>query len=150
MTTLLVLLAALGCGSTSSSGDAATDTGGGDAAADTGGGGNDSAAGLPGFGQACAPIAQQGDPQCATGLVCVSVGAEQGRNLCTQPCTTAGATCTGGPSGSMPTCGREYQVASGIGRVCEFFCGTGATSCPPGTNCLVDYAGMMTCQPPLQ
>ncbi|HEY7373897.1 MAG TPA: hypothetical protein VIF57_17185 [Polyangia bacterium] len=132
---LLAIVAALGCGSSS------------------GGSGNDAAAdstgGLPGFGQACAPIAQQGDPQCATGLVCISVGAEQGRNLCTKTCTTADAPCDGAPGGA-PTCGRDYQVANGNNRVCEFFCDTAAPSCPPGTTCLMDYAGMTTCQPPIQ
>jgi hypothetical protein len=133
--TVMAVLAVLGCGSSAGSAN--------DAAADSTGG-------LPGFGQACAPIAQQGDPQCASGLVCISVGAEQGRNLCTKVCTTADAPCDGAPSGGAPTCGREYQVASGNNRVCEFFCDMAAPSCPPGTTCLVDYAGMTTCQPPIQ
>jgi hypothetical protein len=135
--TLLVLVAAVGCSSGGSGNDAAAETGG------------DSAGGLPGFGQACAPIAQQGDPQCAAGLVCVSVGAEQGRNLCTKTCTTADAPCTGAPGGA-PTCGREYQVSPANSRVCEFFCDMAAPNCPPSTTCLVDYAGMTTCQPALQ
>jgi len=159
-----VLIAALGCSSGGTTNDAATGGAGGSgmgasggtsgsagtSGGGTGGGGGTSGDGLPGFGQACAPIAQQGDPQCAAGLVCVSVGAEQGRNLCTKTCTTADAPCTGGPAGSAPTCGRIYQVSPANSRVCEFFCDTGATNCPPGTSCLVDYAGMMTCQPPIR
>ena len=132
---LVAALAVLGCGS---SGGSASDAA------------LDSTGGLPAFGQACAPIAQQGDPQCAAGLVCVSVGAEQGRNLCTKTCTTADAPCDGAPSGSSPTCGRSYQVASGNSRVCEFFCDMAAPSCPPATMCLLDSAGMATCQPPVQ
>jgi len=158
-----VLIAALGCSSGGTTNDAATGGAGGSGMGASGGttgsagtsgggtgGGGGTSGGLPGFGQACAPIAQQGDPQCAAGLVCVSVGAEQGRNLCTKTCTTADAPCTGGPAGSAPTCGRIYQVSPANSRVCEFFCDTGATNCPPGTSCLVDYAGMMTCQPPIR
>jgi hypothetical protein len=142
-TALLALLLAIGC---SSNGKSENDAAAGDAgdasnAVDTGG--------LPGFGQGCAPIAQQGDPQCAAGLVCVSVGAEQGRNLCTKTCTTVDAPCTGGPSGSTPICGREYQLAPNS-RVCEFFCNASAPNCPPATTCLVDFSGMMTCQPGFQ
>jgi hypothetical protein len=149
---LLILLLVAGCSGGGTTNDAATGgtsggsgTGGGSGAGGTGGGG-----GLPGFGQACAPIAQQGDPQCAAGLVCVSVGAEQGRNLCTKTCTTEGAPCTGGPAGSAPTCGRIDQVSPANSRVCEFFCDMTAPNCPPGTSCLVDYDGMMTCQPPIR
>jgi hypothetical protein len=142
---LFLLGIAVGCSSNGTTTDAATnDTGSNDT------GTNDSAGGLPGFGQACAPIAQQGDPQCATGLVCISVGAEQGRNLCTKTCTTAAAPCTGGPAGTTPTCGREYQVSPANSRVCEFFCDPAAPNCPPGTTCLADFDGMMTCQPPIQ
>jgi hypothetical protein len=142
----LVALLVAGCGGGKSGNDAAAgDTGGSN---DTG---NASDAGaLPGFGQSCALIAQQGDPQCADGLVCVSVGAEQGRNLCTKTCTTADAPCTGGPAGSTPTCGREYQLFPANSRVCEFFCDMSAPNCPPGTTCLADFAGMTTCQPPIQ
>ena len=133
-----LMLGALGC---SSNNGAATD-GGGDTGADVGGG-------LPGFGRSCAPAAQQGDPQCADGLVCVAVGAEQGRNLCTKTCTTEGAACTGAPSGTAPTCGREYQLSPANARVCEFFCDPAAPKCPPTTTCLADFDGMMTCQPPV-
>ena len=133
----LLLLLALGCSSSGTSGDASTDTA------------TDSPGGLPGFGQSCAPAAQQGDPQCAAGLVCVSVGAEQGRNLCTKTCTTEGAVCSGGPAGTAPTCGREYQISPANSRVCEFFCDTGFPNCPPSTTCLADFDGMMTCQPPV-
>lgn len=134
----LVLLVALGCSSGTSSKDTATN----DGAADTTGG-------LPGFGQSCAPAAQQGDPQCAAGLVCVAVGAEQGRNLCTKTCTTEGAACTGAPAGTAPTCGREYQLSPANSRVCEFFCDPAAPNCPPSTTCLADFDGMMVCQPPV-
>ena len=133
----LLLLLALGCSSSGTSGDASTDAP------------TDSPGGLPGFGQSCAPAAQQGDPQCAAGLVCVSVGAEQGRNLCTKTCTTEGAACSGAPAGTAPTCGREYQISPANSRVCEFFCDPGAPSCPPSTTCLADFFGMTTCQPPV-
>jgi hypothetical protein len=141
-TTCVLLVATLACSSGGSGSDASADVG-----ADTAG---DTTGALPGFGQSCRLIAQQGDPQCASGLVCVSVGAEQGRNLCTKTCTVLDEPCTGGPSGSSPTCEREYQLAIGNSRVCEFFCAGAPTSCPPGTTCLVDYDGVMTCQPPLQ
>ena len=141
-TTCLWMVAAVACSGGGSGIDATADSG-----TDLGG---DSAGALPGFGQSCLLIAQQGDPQCASGLVCVSVGAEQGRNLCTKPCTIAGETCTGAPSGSSPTCEREYQLPGGNSRVCEFLCAGVPTNCPTGTTCLVDYAGRMTCQPPLQ
>jgi hypothetical protein len=137
-TVSLVLLVALGCSSGGSSKDASTN----DGAADTTGG-------LPGFGQSCAPAAQQGDPQCAAGLVCVAVGAEQGRNLCTKTCTTEGAACAGAPAGTAPTCGREYQLSPANSRVCEFFCDPAAPNCPPSTTCLADFEGMMVCQPPV-
>jgi hypothetical protein len=104
----------------------------------------------PGFGQACLPIDQQGDVLCGPGLVCVSVGAEQGRNLCTKTCDTEGAACTGEPSGTTPTCGREYQSPSGTVRVCEFHCDVSAPNCPTDTTCLIDFGGMTTCQPPIQ
>jgi hypothetical protein len=134
----IALVLTLGC---SSSGTSPGD-GGGDTGAEVGGG-------LPGFGQSCAPAAQQGDPQCADGLVCVAVGAEQGRNLCTKTCTTEGAACTGAPAGTAPTCGREYQISPANSRVCEFFCSAAAPNCPPGTTCLADFSGMMICQPPV-
>ena len=134
---LLVLVSALGCSSSLSSRDGGTDTG------------TDVTGGLPTFGQACAAILVQGDPQCAPGLVCISVGVEQGRNLCTKTCTTEDAPCTGAPAGTTPTCGREYQVSPALSRVCEFFCDA-TTTCPPGTTCLVDFDGMMTCQPPVR
>lgn len=140
--TFLLMVAALGCSGGGSGIDAAADSG-----TEMGG---DSAGALPGFGHSCLPIAQQGDPQCASGLVCVSVGAEQGRNLCTKLCTIPGETCMGAPSGSSPTCEREYQLASGNSRVCEFLCAGVPTNCPTGTTCLIDYAGRMTCQPSLQ
>ena len=133
----VVLLSALGCSSSGTSNDASTDAA------------TDSPGGLPGFGQSCAPAAQQGDPQCVAGLVCVSVGAEQGRNLCTKPCTTEGAACPGAPTGTAPTCGREYQLSAGNSRVCEFFCDPGAPSCPPSTMCLPDFFDVTTCQPPV-
>jgi len=136
---VLLLAAAIGCGSKSL---AYTDPVFSDAAVETGSGG------LPGFGEACAPIVQQGDPQCATGLVCVSV--EQGRNLCTKTCTTAGTACTGAPAGTAPTCGREFQVYPANSRVCEFFCEMAAPHCPPATTCIVNFDGMTTCQPPVQ
>lgn len=135
---IALVAVAIGC---SSSGTSPGD-GGSDAGADVGGG-------LPGFGASCAPAAQQGDPQCADGLVCVAVGAEQGRNLCTKTCTTEGAACTGAPAGTAPTCGREYQLSPANSRVCEFFCSAGAPNCPPGTTCLADFDGMMVCQPPV-
>jgi len=137
-TAVLLLFVAFGCSSNGASPDAATD------------GGTDSTGGLPGFGEACAPIAQQGDPQCAAGLVCISAGVEQGRSLCTKTCTTEDAPCTGGPPGTTPTCGREFQVTPATSRVCEFFCTGSATTCPPGTTCLVNTAGTMTCQPPIR
>ena len=105
--------------------------------------------GPPGFGEACLPIDTQGDLLCAPGLVCVSVGSEPGRNLCTKTCDTEGAACTGEPSGSTPTCGREYQSPSGNVRVCEFHCDQSAPNCPMGTSCLIDFADMTTCQPPI-
>lgn len=138
--TALLLLVASGCSSNGTSTDAATD-----------GPGTDSTGGLPGFGQACLPIQQQGDQVCADGLTCIAVGAEQGRNLCSKICTTADAPCTGGPAGTMPTCGREWQVGpTGLARVCEFFCDTAAPSCPPGTTCLPDFDGITICQPPIR
>jgi hypothetical protein len=140
---VLVLLVGFGCSSNGTN-DAATDGPGTDS------GGTDASGGLPGFGAACAPIAQQGDPQCADGLVCISAGVEQGRSLCTKTCTTEDAPCSGGPAGTTPTCGREFQVFPGVSRVCEFFCDAPATTCPPGTTCLVNTAGTMTCQPPIQ
>jgi hypothetical protein len=141
-TTCVLMIAALACSSGGSGIDAAAESG-----TDMG---DDSGGALPGFGRSCLPIAQQGDPQCAAGLVCVSVGAEQGRNLCTKPCTVAGVACMGAPSGSSPTCEREYQLAGGNSRVCEFLCASAPSNCPAGTACLVDDAGRMTCQPPLQ
>jgi len=137
-----LMVAAVSCGSGGAGIDAAADLGN-----DMGG---ESAVALPGFGQSCLPIAQQGNPQCAGELVCVSVGAEQGRNLCTKRCTVAGEACLGAPSGSSPTCEREYQLPGGDSRVCEFLCAGVATNCPTGTACLLDDAGRMTCQPPLQ
>ena len=135
---VLSVLSAIGCSGNGQGGDAAVD------------GGTNDAGGLPGFGQACRPIAQQGDPQCASGLVCITVSPEQGRNLCTKTCATADAPCVGGPTGTTPTCGREFQVASGISRVCEFRCDPGAPNCPPGLACLADFEGMMVCQPSVQ
>ncbi|HEY5447418.1 MAG TPA: hypothetical protein VIQ54_01665 [Polyangia bacterium] len=138
-TAFVLLLAAFGCSSTSASPDAATDTG------------MDSTGGFPGFGQACLPIQQQGDQVCADGLTCISVGAEQGRNLCSKICTTADAPCTGAPAGTTPTCGREWQVGpTGLARVCEFFCDQAAPNCPAGTTCLPDFDGITICQPPIR
>jgi len=105
---------------------------------------------LPGFGEACLPIDTQEDLLCAPGLVCVSAGAEPGRNLCTKTCTTEGDGCPGAPSGTTPTCGHEYQSPSGTVRVCEFRCDPSAPNCPMGTDCLIDFDGMTTCQPPPQ
>lgn len=136
---VLAVVSALGCSGSGQGGDAAVDTGGTNDAGD-----------LPGFGQGCRVISQQGDPQCASGLMCISVGAEQGRNLCTKTCTAADAPCAGGPSGTTPTCGREVQVVSGTSRVCEFRCDPGAPNCPPGAACLADFEGVMICQPPVQ
>ena len=142
-----LLVLTLGCSGSGASTDAAAGgTGGAGGAGGTGGSGG----GLPTFGEACAPIAQQGDPQCAAGLVCVSVGVEQGRNLCTKTCTTEDAPCTGGPAGSTPTCGREFQVFPGVSRVCEFYCDASAPNCPRGTTCLVSTSGPTICQPPIR
>jgi hypothetical protein len=134
--TVLLLLSALGCSNSGMSNDASTDTA------------SESTGGLPGFGQACAPAAQQGDPQCAAGFVCISVGAEQGRNLCTKTCATEGEACSGAPTGTAPTCGREYQLSPANSRVCEFFCDPAAPHCPSSTTCLADFEGMTVCQPP--
>jgi len=137
-----------GAGGVAGSG-AAAGTSGGAAGTSAAGAGGDTG-GLPRFGQACAPTLQQGDPGCDVGLVCVSVGAEQGRNLCTHTCTTPDAPCADGPIGTTPTCGRIYQVSPTPSRVCEFYCDPAEPNCPPGTTCLTDFDGKLTCQPAIQ
>jgi hypothetical protein len=138
---------AAGTGGAAGSGAAAGTSGG---AGSSGAGAGGDAGGLPRFGQACAPTVRQGDPSCDVGLVCVSVGAEQGRNLCTHTCSTPDAPCADGPIGTTPTCGRIYQVPPTPSRVCEFYCHPAEPNCPPGTTCLTDFDGEFTCQPPLQ